>query len=70
MPLRTINGRTERRLNLENEEFLKLLKQTGIPENSRDMGDYEEAKKWAGTVCDGPKDYERLIILVAEYVGI
>jgi hypothetical protein len=52
------------------DEFIKLLGDSGIPINTKDWRDYEEAKRWAGTVCEEEKNYERLVQVAAEYVGV
>ena len=53
---------------MTSEKFLDALKRSGIPEGSKDMRDYEEAKSYARMVSDG--NYEDLIQVCAEYVGV
>ena len=55
---------------MDDSEFLKVLAASGIPTGSKDWKDYEEAKKWATTVARDGTDYERLIRVAAEYVGV
>ena len=60
----------ERRCPLSEEGFILILEESLIPRGSKSLKDYAEAKRWAGTLADGPQDYERLVQIAAEYVGV
>jgi len=55
---------------LSEEGFILILEESLIPRGSKSLKDYAEAKRWAGTLADGPQDYERLVQIAAEYVGV
>jgi len=63
-------ARVEGRRNLTEEGFILILEESLIPRGSKSLKDYAEAKRWAGTLADGPQDYERLVQIAAEYVGV
>ncbi|MFA6063997.1 MAG: hypothetical protein WC736_15520 [Gallionella sp.] len=57
-------------LGMTDEEFQLLLASARIPRGSKREHDYLEARKWAGTVAADRGDYERLVQLAANYVGV
>ena len=55
---------------MNDDAYWDILRKSGIPEGSGDIEDYEEAKRWAGTVCEDAKEYERLIQVAAMYCKV
>ena len=55
---------------MTSDEFLAALKKTGIPEGSKDLQDYEEAKSLAVFITQTDGDYDELIQVCAKYVGV
>ena len=66
----TTTDHGEGRRNMSEEGFILILEESLIPRGSKSLKDYAEAKRWAGTLADGPQDYERLVQIAAEYVGV
>ena len=51
-------------------DIRELLLTSGIPFGSRDIADYEVAKKLLWQLCLPPKDYEMAIQVIVDYVGV
>ena len=55
---------------MTNERFFFMLRGSSIPELSKDLKDYEEAKRMVVRFAETSEDYERLLRAAQEYVGV